>query len=66
MLAPHHLYTEAEQEEIDASFEFPELTADSAHRFVAAPAIVFDSFDCWHGSGTWVGRCKLDPGLTMG
>ena len=41
--------TEAEA----ASFEFPELTPSDAHVFVSAPALVFDSFDLWHGAATW-------------
>ena len=35
------------------SFEFPELTPSDAHVFVSAPALVFDSFDLWHGAATW-------------
>ncbi len=34
-------------------FEFPELTPSDAHVFVSAPALVFDSFDLWHGAATW-------------
>ena len=36
-----------------APFEFPELTPSDAHVFVSAPALVFDSFDLWHGAATW-------------
>lgn len=34
-------------------FEFPELLPDDRHVFVTAPAMVFDSFDLWHGAATW-------------
>ena len=36
-----------------AKFEFPELTPSETHTFVTAPALVFDSFDLWHGAGVW-------------
>jgi hypothetical protein len=35
------------------TFEFPELSPSDAHAFVTGPAMVFDSFDLWHGAGTW-------------
>jgi hypothetical protein len=40
-------------EEERATFEFPELTPDDRHVFVTGPAMVFDSFDLWHGAATW-------------
>ena len=36
-----------------AKFEFPELTSEDAHSFVTGPAMVFDSFDLWHGAARW-------------
>ena len=36
-----------------AKFEFPELTSEDAHVFVTGPAMVFDSFDLWHGAARW-------------
>ena len=36
-----------------AAFEFPELTPSPEHVFVTGPAMVFDSFDLWHGSAVW-------------
>lgn len=36
-----------------AEFEFPELLPDPAHVFVTGPAMVFDSFDLWHGAAKW-------------
>lgn len=36
-----------------AEFEFPELTPNPAHVFVTGPALVFDSFDLWHGAARW-------------
>jgi hypothetical protein len=36
-----------------AQFEFPELNPDPAHVFVTGPAMVFDSFDLWHGAARW-------------
>ena len=36
-----------------AEFEFPELTPSSEHIFVTGPAMVFDSFDLWHGAARW-------------
>eukprot|EP00958_Prasinococcus_capsulatus_P030462 scaffold8126_cov457-Prasinococcus_capsulatus_cf.AAC.1 len=31
----------------------PELIPDPKHRLVTGPFMIFDSFDCWHGSGAW-------------
>ena len=44
---------EAFTEEELETFEFPELSPSDAHAFVTGPAMVFDSFDLWHGAGTW-------------
>ena len=44
--------TDAETSEM-SSFEFPELTPSDDHVFVAAPVLVFDSFDLWHGAAKW-------------
>ena len=41
-------------EETDTSnFEFPELTHSDEQEFVTNGALVFDSFDCWHGAAAW-------------
>ena len=41
-------------EETDISdFEFPELTHSDEQEFVTNGALLFDSFDCWHGAAAW-------------
>ena len=40
--------TDAERE-----FEFPEVLSRDEHEFVTNGALLFDSFDCWHGAAKW-------------
>ncbi|OUS48718.1 hypothetical protein BE221DRAFT_67883 [Ostreococcus tauri] len=37
----------------ERSFEFPEVLAQDDHEFVTNGALLFDSFDCWHGAAKW-------------
>ena len=43
----------ADDSKSSSPFEFPELTPSEKHVFVAAPVLVFDSFDLWHGAASW-------------
>jgi hypothetical protein len=36
----------------------PELIHEDEHQWVTGPFVAFDSFDCWHGSGTWDSEAK--------
>ena len=38
----------------------PELEASDEHVWITAPYMIFDSFDMWHGAGTWAPEDKRD------
>ena len=49
-----NLWQSVMAEETDISdFEFPELTHSDEQEFVTNGALLFDSFDCWHGAAAW-------------
>jgi hypothetical protein len=37
----------------ERDFEFPEVVSQDDQEFVSNGAIMFDSFDCWHGAAKW-------------
>ena len=37
----------------ERAFEFPEVLHQDEQQFVTNGALVFDSFDCWHGAAKW-------------
>jgi hypothetical protein len=38
----------------------PELQPSDEHVWITAPYMIFDSFDMWHGAGTWMPEDKRD------
>ena len=38
----------------ERAFEFPEVVHEDEQQFVTNGALLFDSFDCWHGAAKWV------------
>ena len=38
----------------------PELAPSDEHVWITAPYLIFDSFDMWHGAGTWSPEDKRD------
>jgi len=38
----------------------PELSPSDEHVWITAPYLIFDSFDMWHGAGTWSPEDKRD------
>ena len=51
--------TDAERE-----FEFPEVVCQDEQEFVTNGALVFDSFDCWHGAAKWPNDKAFQKTLT--
>jgi hypothetical protein len=51
--------TDAERE-----FEFPEVVSQDEQEFVTNGALVFDSFDCWHGAAKWTDDKTFQKKLT--
>eukprot|EP00958_Prasinococcus_capsulatus_P029192 scaffold7377_cov389-Prasinococcus_capsulatus_cf.AAC.40 len=38
---------------------YPELPYDKDHEWVTSPYMIFDSFDLWHGAGSWDKEAKM-------
>ena len=48
----------------ERAFEFPEVKHQIEQQFVANGALLFDSFDCWHGAARWSEEKSFKKKLT--